>query len=147
MSAALTKLTEAVGRGPATSSHENPKAHHASGSLMRVLIAAAVLVCVVAAAALGAHYWSLNHRAEQSAAEARDKSIAVLPFTDMSEKKDQEYFADGMAEEILDLLAKIPGLTVVLVHLGILGGRSVASGQKTDRPRSTNALFQAVSRH
>src|ERR1019366_5740654 len=42
-----------------------------------------------------------------------DKSIAVLPFTDMSEKKDQEYFGDGMAEEILDLLAKIPGLTVI----------------------------------
>jgi adenylate cyclase len=42
-----------------------------------------------------------------------DKSIAVLPFTDMSEKRDQEYFADGMAEEILDLLAKIPGLAVI----------------------------------
>jgi len=28
-----------------------------------------------------------------------DKSIAVLPFLDMSEGKDQEYFADGMAEE------------------------------------------------
>jgi TolB-like protein len=33
--------------------------------------------------------------------------VAVLPFTDMSEKKDQEYFGDGMAEDILDLLAKI----------------------------------------
>jgi TolB-like protein len=43
----------------------------------------------------------------------REKSIAVLPFTDMSEKKDQEYFGDGMAEEILDLLAKIPDLTVI----------------------------------
>ena len=41
-----------------------------------------------------------------------DKSIAVLPFADMSQKKDQEYFGDGMTEEILDLLAKIPGLTV-----------------------------------
>ncbi len=30
----------------------------------------------------------------------------------MSEKKDQEYFADGTAEEILDLLAKVPGLNV-----------------------------------
>ena len=40
-------------------------------------------------------------------------SIAVLPFTDMSEKKDKEYFADGMAEEIIDLLAKIPGLAVI----------------------------------
>ncbi len=41
------------------------------------------------------------------------KSIAVLPFADMSEKKDQEYFADGMAEEIRDLLAKIPSITVI----------------------------------
>jgi TolB-like protein len=42
-----------------------------------------------------------------------DKSIAVLPFTDMSEKHDQEYFADGMAEEILNLLVKIPELRVI----------------------------------
>ena len=40
-------------------------------------------------------------------------SIAVLPFTDMSEKRDQEYFGDGMAEEIIDLLIKIPGLAVI----------------------------------
>ncbi len=42
-----------------------------------------------------------------------DRSIAVLPFVDLSEKKDQEYFADGMAEEILDLLATIPALKVI----------------------------------
>jgi TolB-like protein len=42
-----------------------------------------------------------------------EKSIAVLPFVDMSEKKDQEYFGDGMAEEILNLLVKIPGLKVI----------------------------------
>jgi TolB-like protein len=36
----------------------------------------------------------------------------MLPFADMSEKCDQEYFADGMAEKILDLLAKIPGNAV-----------------------------------
>ncbi len=41
-----------------------------------------------------------------------DKSIAVLPFVDMSEKKDQEYFADGMAEEIINLLSKVPDLRV-----------------------------------
>jgi TolB-like protein len=41
-----------------------------------------------------------------------EKSVAVLPFVDMSEKKDQEYFADGMTEEILDLLGKVPGLHV-----------------------------------
>jgi TolB-like protein/cytochrome c-type biogenesis protein CcmH/NrfG len=40
-------------------------------------------------------------------------SIAVLPFTDMSEKRDQEYFSDGLAETLLDLLAKTPGLHVI----------------------------------
>jgi TolB-like protein/Tfp pilus assembly protein PilF len=42
-----------------------------------------------------------------------EKSIAVLPFTDMSEKRDQEYFAEGIAEEALNRLAKVPGLRVV----------------------------------
>jgi TolB-like protein/DNA-binding winged helix-turn-helix (wHTH) protein/tetratricopeptide (TPR) repeat protein len=42
-----------------------------------------------------------------------DKSIAVLPFVDMSESQDQEYFADGMAEEVTDLLAKVPGIRVI----------------------------------
>ena len=46
------------------------------------------------------------------AAAIPEKSIAVLPFTDMSEKKDQEYLADGMAEEILNLLAQVPDLLV-----------------------------------
>ena len=48
-----------------------------------------------------------------AAAAISDKSVAVLPFTDMSEKKDQEYFADGMAEEVIDLLAKVPGVRVI----------------------------------
>jgi len=47
-----------------------------------------------------------------AAAAISEKSIAVLPFTDMSETKDQEYFSDGMAEEIIDLLVKMPELKV-----------------------------------
>ncbi|MFC4722386.1 hypothetical protein ACFO5O_08635 [Geojedonia litorea] len=42
-----------------------------------------------------------------------DKSIAVLAFADMSQEKDQEYFSDGISEEILNLLAKIPDLKVI----------------------------------
>jgi len=42
-----------------------------------------------------------------------DKSIAVLPFVDMSPNKDQEYMSDGIAEELLNLLAKISELRVV----------------------------------
>jgi TolB-like protein/DNA-binding winged helix-turn-helix (wHTH) protein/Flp pilus assembly protein TadD len=40
-------------------------------------------------------------------------SIAVLPFVNLSSDKEQEYFADGLAEELLDLLAKTPGLHVI----------------------------------
>jgi serine/threonine-protein kinase len=39
-------------------------------------------------------------------------SVAVLPFANMSRDTDDEYFSDGLAEEILNLLAKIPGLNV-----------------------------------
>jgi len=40
------------------------------------------------------------------------KSIAVLPFTDLSPAHDQEYFSDGMAEELLNALAKLKDLKV-----------------------------------
>ena len=46
------------------------------------------------------------------AVTALERSVAVLPFVDLSEKKDQAYFADGLAEELLDLLARVPDLKV-----------------------------------
>jgi serine/threonine-protein kinase len=46
-------------------------------------------------------------------AESSAASIAVLPFVDMSQSKDQEYFSDGLSEELLNLLAKIPELRVI----------------------------------
>ncbi len=50
---------------------------------------------------------------KQSASLATpEKSIAVLPFVDMSQAKDQEYFSDGISEELLNLLAKVPQLEV-----------------------------------
>ncbi|MFQ5640839.1 MAG: protein kinase, partial [bacterium] len=44
--------------------------------------------------------------------EKQAPSIAVLPFVDMSPEKDQEYFCDGMAEELIDALTKLEGLKV-----------------------------------
>lgn len=41
-----------------------------------------------------------------------DNSIAVLPFVNMSSDEEQEYFSDGLSEELLNLLAKIPELKV-----------------------------------
>ena len=49
----------------------------------------------------------------QSTVAATDKSIAVLPFVDMSQGKDQEYFSDGLTEELLNLLARVPELRVI----------------------------------
>ncbi|HEU5165578.1 MAG TPA: adenylate/guanylate cyclase domain-containing protein [Chitinophagaceae bacterium] len=53
-----------------------------------------------------------NFIARKSVAKSKDKSIAVLPFTDMSPAKDQEYFSDGLSEELIGALAKIPDLKV-----------------------------------
>ena len=44
---------------------------------------------------------------------ATDRSIAVLPFVNMSPDKEQEYFADGISEELLNLLAQVPELRVI----------------------------------
>ena len=45
---------------------------------------------------------------EKTGSGTNEQSIAVLPFVDMSPAKDQEYFSDGMSEELLNLLSKIP---------------------------------------
>ena len=52
---------------------------------------------------------------ERMTAKAQDRqpSIAVLPFANMSADKEQEYFSDGLAEEIINLLAQTPGLKVI----------------------------------
>lgn len=50
--------------------------------------------------------------ATSSATTVSAKSVAVLPFVDMSEKRDQEYFADGLAQELINLLTKIPDMRV-----------------------------------
>ena len=50
--------------------------------------------------------------AAREPAAAPEKSIAVLPFVDMSQSKDQEYFSDGLAEELIGLLTRVPELRV-----------------------------------
>ena len=50
--------------------------------------------------------------AASTVAPVAERSIAVLPFADMSPEKDQEYLSDGIAEELLNLLVKVPDLQV-----------------------------------
>lgn len=87
---------------------------------------AVVLACAVAVVAIGWQAWRTFGPSSEpdvaaatppasttAALTAPEKSIAVLPFLDMSPKKDQEYMSDGIAEELLNVLAKIPELKVI----------------------------------
>ena len=76
------------------------------------------VVLILAAAAV---YWARGDRddsAEPNTAPATDsieidpRSVAVLPFTDLSAARNQEYFSEGIAEEIINALSKIEGLRV-----------------------------------
>jgi adenylate cyclase len=123
MPAALTKLADAVSRDSAPSSKANQTdvaaetqiGKRSGGASKRVVVVVAIIISVATAATLSMRLWPSKHADAQPPATAQfsEKSIAVLPFADISEKKDQEYFADGIAEEVLDRLAKVPGLKVV----------------------------------
>ncbi len=71
-----------------------------------VVLGAGVLGVVV----IAAHQYR-ESRAARSAPTIQ--SIAVLPFVDMSPSGDSAYFADGLSEELLNLLAQIPNLRVI----------------------------------
>jgi TolB-like protein/Flp pilus assembly protein TadD len=90
-----------------------------SRSTLRALIWAVALIVVVAIVMYYASQWSASHGMAQPSAGAAappaaapGKSVAVLPFTDLSEKHDQEYFSDGLAEELIDTLTRVPNLRV-----------------------------------
>jgi TolB-like protein len=92
-----------------------PRAAHSS-RINTILIAAVALIGLGLVSVLLDKFWL--HRTATTAptpltsgAISKD-SIAVLPFADMSEKKDQEYFSDGLSEELIALLTKIPQLRV-----------------------------------
>lgn len=81
------------------------------------------VVSVIAAAAIvvmGATAYEFERAAERAPGGAgysgrpiSQKSIAVLPFVDMSEKRDQSYFSDGLSEEMITSLAQIQDLEVI----------------------------------
>jgi TolB-like protein len=53
------------------------------------------------------------HEKKSASTEPETKSIAVLPFVNMSSDKEQDYFSDGLSEELLNQLAQIPQLRVI----------------------------------
>jgi TolB-like protein len=56
---------------------------------------------------------ALNDTADSADRPPQAASIAVLPFTNLSADKENEYFSDGLAEEILNALGGVPGLRVI----------------------------------
>jgi serine/threonine protein kinase/Tfp pilus assembly protein PilF len=89
-------------------------------NLMVVSVSAAAALFVMAVTAYEIQRQSADRARALSASNSvyvrrpiSEKSIAVLPFLDMSENKDQRYFSDGLSEEMITLLAQIKDLEVI----------------------------------
>jgi TolB-like protein/DNA-binding winged helix-turn-helix (wHTH) protein/Tfp pilus assembly protein PilF len=95
--------------GPATAP---PKQESSSGKYRPWKFAILPVLAVVAAALMAGQYFRVA-RSRVNATSLKNTSIAVLPFADMSAAKDQEYFSDGLAEQLINDLAKVPDLSVV----------------------------------
>jgi adenylate cyclase len=108
--------------------HAHAGVSHHEGPWLAAVFGAVALFTV--AVAIGVRLFGMGHSGSHSehdsaatasdgAAQApavlalTDKSIAVLPFADLTEKHDQAYFADGLAQELVDVLGKIPDLRVI----------------------------------
>jgi TolB-like protein/tetratricopeptide (TPR) repeat protein len=114
---ATTPARAAAAAPPATAARRRWLAAVAAA----LLVAACAYLLVDRFRAPKPHVAAGNGTAEMAGADSADttpptpagpKSVAVLPFEDMSENKDQAYFSDGLASELIDLLAKVPGLRV-----------------------------------
>jgi TolB-like protein/Flp pilus assembly protein TadD len=85
---------------------EAVKKHHAHVRWTAVVIGLLVLGAVVAA------FMIVSRRPTTLLTAIPENSIAVLPFVNMSEDKANDYFSEGISEELLNLLAKVPQLQV-----------------------------------
>jgi TolB-like protein/DNA-binding winged helix-turn-helix (wHTH) protein/Tfp pilus assembly protein PilF len=81
----------------------------AARRLRQLAVAAGAAVVLLAAVA----YVSLGRPEPPASVAADAQSIAVLPFADVSPSRDQQYFADGLSEELLNALGKLDRLRVI----------------------------------
>jgi TolB-like protein/DNA-binding winged helix-turn-helix (wHTH) protein/Tfp pilus assembly protein PilF len=94
-----------------------PPAQSASSRQREWLVPVVAIALLLAVALLSWRAWAPTPPSPAAAAARpaiapQAASIAVLPFMDLSEAGDQRYFGDGLADELLDRLAKIPQLRV-----------------------------------
>ena len=104
-----TSERQGEGAAPETAALEQARPSSQRHPLQTVAVVLLVAVFVLGATA--GHFWSARNTPTRSSLNAN--SIAVLPFTDVSPSKDQEYFSDGLSDELITDLAKTPGLKVV----------------------------------
>ncbi|HMG88907.1 MAG TPA: hypothetical protein VK589_02570 [Chryseolinea sp.] len=79
-------------------------------TLSRKLVLASVVLIVLVSLA----FWKYKSKPVEVVSNApQDKSLVVLPFTDMSPKKDQEWFSDGLTEELLNSLSTLEDLKLI----------------------------------
>ena len=108
----VAQVTTSVFEEPQPAALEPVEQTSALRPAKRKMLAASAAAMVVLA---GVAFWLLqgSRHAERSAPiEPTQLSIAVMPFVDMSEAHDQAYFAEGLSEEILNLLAQSTKLRV-----------------------------------
>ena len=110
----------------------------------RLLAAAAAAVVVLA----GFAFWFLQGSGQpvlSASSNPQPPSIAVLPFVDMSEAQDQAYFAEGLSEEILNLLAQSTTLRVTARTSSFsFKGRNVDIATIADTLNTTHVLEGSV---
>ena len=88
--------------------------HRLATGATAVLLGAALALTVVGRnGGLTARLYPEGLGTNMAAVRTTDKSIAVLPFVDLSEGRNQEYFSDGLAEELIDRLARTGDLRVI----------------------------------
>lgn len=114
---ALTSSSRAAdSKYPTPATSDAPDAPKKSGPRLRaglrLAVGAALCLALVVAFLFYSKLANNNHSASPAIAPQPQKSIAVLPFLDLTEEMNQEPFADGMTEELIDKLSKIPGLRV-----------------------------------
>jgi adenylate cyclase len=80
---------------------------------IKIATTTAIVLALAAATAFVVHRRFATIGPPAPALPPPEKSIAVLPFVDLSQARDQEYFCDGISQELLEALAKTNGLRVV----------------------------------
>ncbi|MFC4720814.1 adenylate/guanylate cyclase domain-containing protein [Geojedonia litorea] len=124
----------------ASTTQKYPVHHKLEGKLMNTVIIAGLSLIVALLIADRIFDFTATDN------KIHDNSIAVLAFADMSPDKDQEYFSDGISEEILNLLSRIPDLKVISRTSSFTFKNKEATTNEIGKALNVNYLLQGSIR-